>query len=234
VSFFCNTDRLTKQLLLCNISHVQDEFSRVTQSNGTCVKTNGEWPIYVILLGLINFSVLVFANIQAFRARKIELDFSESQFLFIAMICTMQVCFISIPLNYIVADTNNSASCFVRIIIIFVSCTANLLLIFVPKIKYCHENRSVRNTMMRKKASTAERTLSRHNGILDVQESITVRHGVQEASVDSNSRSPLHIQDKRVNQIKRLENENADLKMNNKKLSKHILDLENTIQGSKT
>jgi len=186
----------------------------VTQSNGTCVKTNGEWPIYVILLGLINFSVLVFANIQAFRARKIELDFSESQFLFIAMICTMQVCFISIPLNYIVADTNNSASCFVRIIIIFVSCTANLLLIFVPKIKYCHENRSVLKAIRRRKASTVQETLSRHNSILD-------------ASVDSNSRSPLHIQDERVNQIKRLENENA-------KLSKHILDLENTIQGSKT
>jgi len=199
----------------------KDEFDRVAESNGSCVKTNGEWPIYVTLLGLINFSVLVFANIQAFRARKIELDFSESQFLFIAMICTIQVTFIGIPLNYIVADTNNSASCFMSIIIIFVSCAANLLLIFVPKIKYCHENRSVRGIMIQKKPSKVTETF------------LKLTHDVQEVSVGSNMRSSSHIQDEHVNQIKKLEKLNeskdteiADLKMKN-------LDLENTIQRSK-
>jgi len=72
------------------------------------------------------------------------------------------------------------------------SCMANLLLIFVPKIKYCNENRSVLKAIRRKKASTVEETLSRHNGMLDVQESVTVRHGVQEASVDGNSISLAH------------------------------------------
>jgi len=221
-----------------------DEFDRVVESSRSCAKTNNEWPIYAGLLCLINFSVLVFASIQAFRARKIELDFSESQFLAIAMICTMQVLFIGIPLIYIVDGTNNSASCFMRITIIFVSCTANLLLIFVPKIKYCYENRCVIEMVRRSTRSLN----SRPSGRSSISRAPSTSE-FQEAPVYSTSIVPSPAkQNEHANQITELEKMNtkleklnerkdtelADLQMTNKKLSKDISDLENKIQSSET
>jgi hypothetical protein len=76
---------------------------------------------------------LILANVQAYQARKVETEYAESTYIGIAMLLIMQVLLVGVPLMFLVRD-NPPASFFIQVCIIFMVCSATLLLIFVPKV----------------------------------------------------------------------------------------------------
>ena len=79
-----------------------DRFNRTVSSVGYCTS---EWYLpYAILLVVLNLSVLIHAMYQAYHARTISLEFSESEFIGKAIAACMLVCFVGIPVMVIVTD----------------------------------------------------------------------------------------------------------------------------------
>ena len=79
-----------------------DRFDRTISSVGYCTS---EWYLpFVILLVVLNLSVLSYAMYQAYHARSISLEFSESEYITKALAACMLVCFVGIPVMVIVTD----------------------------------------------------------------------------------------------------------------------------------
>ena len=111
---------------------VRTEPNDTYESYGSC-KAEGKASIALLtLLAVVNALALVFANIEAFRARNVTSEFSESQYVMIIMICLAQALFIGVPLLVIVRY-NATASYFMWAGLIFVVTTTILGLLFVPK-----------------------------------------------------------------------------------------------------
>lgn len=108
-----------------------DGWSRVISTYGGCQCENA-WP-YVAPLGAVNLGVLILANWQAYRARKIRCEFAESKYIAICMLLLLQALLIGVPILLVV---RNSPQAFYLTIcfMIFVICMGVVLLIFVPKI----------------------------------------------------------------------------------------------------
>ena len=87
----------------------------------------------VILFGLLNLITLIAANVQAFRAREISDEFSESKYIAIALLSILQAMLIGVPVAFMTSQEPPVfaviVSCFV-----FIVAMSLLLLIFVPKI----------------------------------------------------------------------------------------------------
>ena len=123
---------LTKIICLQQV-WVRTEPNDKYESHGYC-KAEGKASIALLtLLAVLNAVALVFANIEAFRARNITSEFSESQYVFCIMICLFQALFIGVPLLIIVRE-NAIATYFMWAGLIFVVTTAILGLLFVPKV----------------------------------------------------------------------------------------------------
>eukprot|EP00567_Pseudictyota_dubia_P003585 CAMPEP_0197442982 /NCGR_PEP_ID=MMETSP1175-20131217/8862_1 /TAXON_ID=1003142 /ORGANISM="Triceratium dubium, Strain CCMP147" /LENGTH=948 /DNA_ID=CAMNT_0042973555 /DNA_START=106 /DNA_END=2952 /DNA_ORIENTATION=+ len=111
----------------------RDRFGRYLESYGGClVGSDGDFVPYVATLAAINAGVLLFANIQAYRAREIHTEFSESRYIGIAMISMLQSWVVGIPVMFIVSD-NPHALFLVLACVVFVGCIAILGLIMLPK-----------------------------------------------------------------------------------------------------
>ena len=108
-----------------------DDWNRVISTYGACYSPNA-LP-YAIVLGLMNFGLLIVSNFQAYRARSIQSEFSESKYIGIVMASMLQTTLIGFPIVFLVND-NPQAVYLVVTFMIFVTCMAILLLIFVPKI----------------------------------------------------------------------------------------------------
>lgn len=124
-----------------------DHWNRVYKSfYGSCVSSTdaagGHLP-YVIILVLVNCIAVAIANIQAYRARKIEVELSESKYIALATASMLQAFFIGIPIITLLNE-DPQASYIVASMLIFVTCLAVLLLIFVPKILYMREYNAAR------------------------------------------------------------------------------------------
>ena len=121
-----------------------DNWNRVYKSYyGVCVSTSegvGGSTAYVfpIILAAINLSTLILANIQAYRARKIKVEYSESHYMAMAMVCMLEALVIGVPIIALVRE-NPQVNFIVFTILIFVMCMAILLLIFVPKVVYTRQ-----------------------------------------------------------------------------------------------
>ena len=81
---------------------------------------------------IINGSAVLAANYQAYRARNITTEFSESKYIGIAMACTMQAVLIGIPVFFF--STDSAASYLAKATCLLVTCGSILYLIFVPKV----------------------------------------------------------------------------------------------------
>lgn len=104
-------------------------------SFGNCVV--GAGPVSVAMAGSVagvNFLAIVLANIQAFKARKINTEFSESSSIGLAMGSMMQIFIVGIPLVFLVNDSP-PAKYFILVSMISVICFSVLLLMFVPKMR---------------------------------------------------------------------------------------------------
>lgn len=106
-----------------------DEFGRTLESVGQC-RSDG-WLPYGIALFLVDGTALLLAISEAYRAREIATDFSESKYIAMAVLCIFQAMFFGIPL-FALAE-KPTAQVFVMAALIFVICMAVMLLIFVPK-----------------------------------------------------------------------------------------------------
>jgi 7 transmembrane sweet-taste receptor of 3 GCPR len=117
------------------------EWSRVEQndgqnSHGTCWHDMSAAQItFLALLTVVNLVALVLANIQAYRARNIADEFSESRYIFLANFGMLQVMMIGTPVMFLVTD-NPRAFYFVLCSLVFAIAWPLQLLIFAPKFIY--------------------------------------------------------------------------------------------------
>jgi hypothetical protein len=123
-------------------------WSRVTVSEtetyGTCnVSENNAWKSILIVLGLVNGTALILANVEAYKARQLTTEYGESKYIAMIMASILQVIIVGLPLMFLV-DDNPAASYFIRSSIIFVICMSTLTLIFVPKIITCWKKKDAR------------------------------------------------------------------------------------------
>eukprot|EP00804_Cyclotella_cryptica_P011025 CCRYP_017488-RA/>CCRYP_017488-RA protein AED:0.30 eAED:0.30 QI:710/1/0.9/1/0.44/0.3/10/542/659 len=102
-------------------------------SEGYCAASGEAKYIFVALIGAVNLLALILANMQAFRARRITTEFSESSYVMMTMVSLLQALLISIPLLVLVQD-NEIVFYFVMFVLIFTVTTATLGLMFGPKI----------------------------------------------------------------------------------------------------
>lgn len=112
---------------------VRTEPDDQNQSHGFCQADDRGAYKFLIPIGVINALALILANVQAFRARNVSTEYSESSYIFFAMLSLLQALIIGVPLLIIVND-NEVANYFVWCGIIFVIATAILGFIFGPKI----------------------------------------------------------------------------------------------------
>lgn len=108
-----------------------DGWSRVISTYGAC-QCDDARP-YVVPLGVLNLGMLVMANWQAYKSRKIRSEFAESKYIAICMLLLLEALLIGVPILLVVKNSPQAfylTICFV----IFVICMGILLLIFVPKI----------------------------------------------------------------------------------------------------
>ena len=109
-----------------------DNWNRVYRSYyGTCTSAGNEVP-YIVCLVVINFGALCFANVQAYRARKIETEYSESRYIAFIMLTMFQTYLVCIPILALIRE-DPQASFVVLTIMICATCMATLLFLFMPK-----------------------------------------------------------------------------------------------------
>ena len=112
-----------------------DAFNRAVSSTGRCVSDAeyGAAP-YLACLSAINLGAVVLANIQAWRARDLSDDLSESKYIGLIMMCLLQTWITGVPVIFLVHEDPRAYYVVVSMII-FLTCTAVLSLTFLPKIK---------------------------------------------------------------------------------------------------
>lgn len=105
---------------------------------GTCVSSTdaagGSLP-YIIIIVVTNSVSVIIANVQAYEARKIDVEFQESKFIAMATASFLQAFIIGIPVIVLVEE-DPQAMFIVESMLIFITFTAVLLLLFVPKLTY--------------------------------------------------------------------------------------------------
>ena len=116
-----------------------DEFGRPIETRGYCSHDDGSLP-FVIVLGIFNLGALVYAMYEAYLARDISLQYSESEYIMKAIIIMLAVSFIGIPVA-IIAREDPIASVYVLSGLIFVVCMSLLSLIFMPKVYFLRDRR---------------------------------------------------------------------------------------------
>jgi len=193
-----------------------------TESYGSCWGnwSNGSITI-VSLLVVLNFSAVIFANVQAYQARFISDEYSESKYIWLIMGSFMQILLIALPLMFLVY-TNPTAFFFLTSAIVFVISSSLLLLIFVPKIRFTMKKevakKEGRNTMsstastseeglvitnnataatMKKELDEYKKQLAKSNAVLN-KKGITVR----DSSISGHDTSLIDDEDKRLTSVK--------------------------------
>mmetsp|Transcript_35922 Transcript_35922/g.66177 ORF Transcript_35922/g.66177 Transcript_35922/m.66177 type:complete len:1120 (-) Transcript_35922:228-3587(-) len=109
----------------------KDQFDRTTETYATC--TSEKSLPFVIVIIVVNLGALLVANFQAYQARDIQTEYQESRYVAISMASILQAWCMGIPIMIVVKDAPQ-AKFFVEAGIIFVTCTAVLLLVFTPKL----------------------------------------------------------------------------------------------------
>ena len=124
-----------------------DSWNRVISTYGTCQSRSHAWP-YIASLVVINGSALLFALVQAYVARSIQSEFSESQYIGIVIGSFTQTVFVALPALVLV---HNQPVVFylLKVCIVFLLSVVVLLCIFLPKISNAatHHEENVRSTV---------------------------------------------------------------------------------------
>ncbi len=106
-----------------------------TESYGTCSADPNSvaWKVILAFLGALNGAALVGANVEAWKARKINTEYGESNYIGLIMASMLQVVLVGVPLSFLVHE-NPTARFFVNSSMAFVICMSVLSLLFLPKV----------------------------------------------------------------------------------------------------
>ena len=94
---------------------------------------------------VLNLGALCFCVQQAYQARRISLEYAESEYIFKSMMSILMFLLIGIPV-LILAQDNREAYFFVSSAIIFLSSSLILLLIFLPKVQYLKKQKNTKKS----------------------------------------------------------------------------------------
>mmetsp|Transcript_20749 Transcript_20749/g.42350 ORF Transcript_20749/g.42350 Transcript_20749/m.42350 type:complete len:329 (-) Transcript_20749:2112-3098(-) len=108
-----------------------DDYGRPVSSIGTCASDKAAPFLWTLVV--INGTAVILALWQAYQARNITTEFSESKYIAIALVFIFQSLFIGVPILVIV-NGQPTPELFVLSAIVFIIVVAMLLLIFLPKI----------------------------------------------------------------------------------------------------
>jgi ABC-type sugar transport system substrate-binding protein len=107
-----------------------DEWNRVISTYGVCEVQS---KAFGFILVAINLSAVIIANWQAYEARHIQSEFSESKYIALSMVCLLQAVLTAVPMLFLTMElplVHYVVSCMT----VSVCCLSIILLIFVPKI----------------------------------------------------------------------------------------------------
>jgi hypothetical protein len=88
--------------------------------------------VFFALDMLLNVVSLGLASYQAYKARNISDEFSESKNLGIALFSWLQLIVVGCPVLFLIKDDNPTARYFLEVALLFAICMSMLLIIFVP------------------------------------------------------------------------------------------------------
>jgi len=136
----------------------EDKFGRSTSAYHSCYPQDASKQdiTFLVLILSINLISLLYANVEAFRGRSIRTQYSESKFIGLTMLILLQAFIIGVPL-FIVAYDSPTARFVVTSSLTFILCTAVLLPMFLPKMKYLRkyqeqqERIAVKKKLLKKK-----------------------------------------------------------------------------------
>lgn len=132
---------------------ITDKFGRRTDSHGLCLTKEGSLissTVFMVALMVVTMSALVVANVQAYRARNVTTEYSESRYIGYAMAGLMQTAFIATPVFFLAGD-QHQANYIVKASFTLVTSGMILFLIFLPKISfYRRECRRQREAVTRR------------------------------------------------------------------------------------
>jgi hypothetical protein len=98
---------------------------------GTCVGGNAA-TVFVSLIAAVNLAALLMACTQAYAARNISDEFSESRYIGIAIYGWLQTALIGVPILFLINADNPTAQYFLQVTLIFVISMSMVSIVFVP------------------------------------------------------------------------------------------------------
>lgn len=126
------TDEEAKLLWVRTVTE-SDQYGQPESSVGMCSSLNPDKTmIYVSLILALHILTLVYGNVMCYKARNVGTAYSESKYVFMAMVSNMQILVLGIPILIMVAE-NPVTNYFIRTGIIFFNDCGVMLLIFIPK-----------------------------------------------------------------------------------------------------
>lgn len=136
-----------------------DRFGRRNSSDSRCISDNGLDTYFFAFLFFMNGSMIVVANVQAFRARNISTEFSESKYILIAMVIILQALFISLPVWFY--TTNAKANFTAKGALLLLVGAAILYSVFLPKIYFAHRYTRLKQRRDKKRSMRMDRAEAR-------------------------------------------------------------------------
>lgn len=119
-----------------------DDWNRVIATYGVCSSQSAEenrdakaFLPYLVIIAIINIGILILANIQAYQARKIKTEYSESKYIAIIMASMLQAFALGVPCIFLLWQIPR-AYFLVLVIVIFIISSVVLGLIFYPKMQF--------------------------------------------------------------------------------------------------
>lgn len=157
---------------------------------GACRSSpEGNGTVTIIMLSLViavNILALIVAGYQAYQARNISDEFSESKTMGVALFSWFQLMIVGFPVLYLIDEDNPSARYFLNTLLVFAVSMSMLLLIFVPILLQTYEAKREENDERPEGRPREERNVSSYS----LKKHGTVRVSGLDASGRSDSRSP--------------------------------------------
>jgi hypothetical protein len=110
-----------------------DVYGRSSVSKGSCNYVGGGLP-YALAVGVILLGTLIYTVRQAYVARNISTEFSESEYIFLVLVAIFLTSILGIPILILVKNSPK-ARFVVTSLVVFLNDFSILFLIFVPKIR---------------------------------------------------------------------------------------------------
>ncbi|KAL3923679.1 MAG: hypothetical protein SGILL_001521 [Bacillariaceae sp.] len=98
---------------------------------GKCVGGRAS-TVFACLIAGINFVALIMTCIQAYKARNISGEFSESKYIAIAAYGWLQICLIGVPILFLIDNDNPTARYILQVALVFVVCMTTVSIVFAP------------------------------------------------------------------------------------------------------